>query len=52
MQVIEQTDEEKLTMYMKCTKKKLAEMLIQCNKIIDVYFPIIMPYKKEDHECK
>ena len=35
MQVIEQTDDEKLKMYMKCTKKELAEMLIQCNKILD-----------------
>ena len=35
MQIAEQTDEEKLVMYMKCTKKQLAEMLIQCNKILD-----------------
>ena len=36
MQIAEQTDEEKLAMYMKCTKRKLAEMLIQCNKLLDV----------------
>jgi hypothetical protein len=35
MQIVEQTDEEKLTMYMKCKKEQLAKMLIQCNKIID-----------------
>lgn len=32
MQVIEQTDEEKLVMYMKCSKKELAKMLIEANK--------------------
>ena len=35
MQVIEQTHEEKMKMYMKCTKKKLSEMLIECNRILD-----------------
>jgi hypothetical protein len=35
-QVIEMTDEEKLVMYMKCTKKQLAEMLIQCNKHLEM----------------
>lgn len=31
MQIIEQTDEEKMAVYMKCTKKQLAEMLITCH---------------------
>ena len=31
MQIVEQSHEEKMAMYMKCTKKKLAEMLIACN---------------------
>lgn len=35
MQVIQQTDEEKMAMYMKLPKKKIIEMLIQCNKILD-----------------
>lgn len=35
MQVVKQTDEEKMVMYMKCPKKQLAQMLIQCNKILD-----------------
>jgi hypothetical protein len=35
MQIIEQTDEEKLAMYMKMPKKKIAEMLIQCNKHLE-----------------
>lgn len=35
MQLIEQTHEEKVAMYMKCTKKQLIEMLIECNKHLD-----------------
>lgn len=35
MQIIEQTHKQKMKMYMKCTKKKLAEMLIECNRILD-----------------
>lgn len=38
MQVIQQTDEEKMAMYMKMPKKKLAEMLIQCNKVLDAQY--------------
>ena len=34
MQIVEQTDEQQLTMYMKCSKEELASMLIQCNKAI------------------
>jgi len=34
MQIVEQTDEEKLKMYMKCKKKELAEMLINANKVM------------------
>lgn len=32
VQVIEQKDEEKFKMYSKVPKKKLIEMLIECNK--------------------
>lgn len=39
MQIVEQTYEEKLAMYMKCTKKELAQMLIQCNEIIHKNLP-------------
>ncbi len=35
IQIVEQTDKEKMAMYMKCSKKELAEMLIQCNKHLD-----------------
>ena len=36
-QVIKQTREEKIKMYMKLPKKKLAEMLEEYNRIIDEY---------------
>lgn len=32
VRIIKQTDKEKLAMYMKQPKKKLAEMLLNCNK--------------------
>jgi len=47
MQIVEQTDEEKLAMYMKCKKKQLAKMLIQCNKIIDANFPVVTYERKQ-----
>lgn len=35
MQVVEQTHDETVAMYLKnCTKKQLAEMLTNCNEII------------------
>lgn len=47
LQIIEQTDEEKLQMYMNtCTKKKLAEMLVQANKVIDLMEKEINQNKK------
>lgn len=35
MQVIEQTHEEKVKMYMKAKKIQLVEMLIECNRILE-----------------
>jgi hypothetical protein len=35
LQVIKQTRSEKVKMYMKLPKKKLAEMLVNCNEILD-----------------
>lgn len=35
LQIIEQSHEEKVAMYMKCSKIKLVEMLIECNKHLD-----------------
>lgn len=35
MQIIEQTHDETVAMYMKsCTKKEIAEMLANCNEIL------------------
>ena len=33
-QIVKQTDKEKLKMYMKLSKKELAQMLINCNNYI------------------
>ncbi len=49
-QVTEQTDEEKLKMYMKLPKKKLAEMLIESNRAIKISTPfteIVIPQLSE-----
>jgi hypothetical protein len=35
IQIIEQSYEEKVEMYMKCTKKELAQMLIESNTQLD-----------------
>lgn len=35
IQIVEMSDKEKMKMYMKVPKKKLVEMLIQCNKHLD-----------------
>jgi len=37
MKVVPQTDEEKLKMYMKQPKKKLAEMLVNCNNTLEQF---------------
>lgn len=39
VQIIEQTDEEKLAMYMKLLKEELAKMLIECNRVISNLIP-------------
>lgn len=41
MQVVPQTHEEKVAMYMKCTKKQLVEMVIECNRILDTIKPTV-----------
>lgn len=38
VQVIEQSEEEKLAMYMAMPKRHLAEMLVQANKVIDMLY--------------
>jgi hypothetical protein len=47
MQIVEQSDEEKMKMYMKCTKKELASMLIECNRILSNIKPQIT-YQESD----
>ena len=42
IQTIEQTDKQKMDMYMKYPKKELIKMLIECNKILYGRKPIIM----------
>jgi len=41
MQVIKISDKEQMKIYMKLPKKRLAEMLMNCNKIIDQITPIV-----------
>ncbi len=48
VQIVEQTKEEKLAMYMKLTKKELAEMLINCNEIIDKITPVISYHGQQE----
>jgi hypothetical protein len=57
-QIVEQTDEEKLKMYMECTKEELANMLIEANKVIGrikcqpVLFPFLEDWDtKEENEA-
>ena len=40
IRIKEQTKEEKIVMYMKSTKKELIEMLIECNRILDLHLPL------------
>ena len=53
-QIIQQTDEEKLAMYMKLSKEELAKMLIENNKVIErltskpVYAQWTMPANPND----
>lgn len=44
-QVIQQTDEEKMAMYLKCTKKELALMLIQANKMLELSKRVVINNK-------
>jgi hypothetical protein len=34
MQIVKQTHDEEMAMYMRCTKKELCVMLIQCNRLL------------------
>lgn len=41
MHVVQQTDKEKLAMYMRLKKLELANMLVQCNKLLEA--KVILP---------
>jgi len=43
MQIVEMTDDEKMAMYMKLTKKELIEMLIQTNKHLENQMNLCFP---------
>lgn len=45
IQEVEMTDKEKMEMYMMLPKKKLAEMLIECNKHIQLQPQFIIKNK-------
>jgi len=38
IQIVNQTDKQKMVMYMKLPKRKIINMLIQCNKIFDTEY--------------
>jgi len=53
-QVIKQTNKEKMTMYKKLSKKELISMLIEANKVIDKFTPIVdmnCKYIPEEPKC-
>ena len=59
LQIVEQTKEEKMAMYMKLPKKQIAEMLINCNDIIaslmqakNCVIPAVMVELPENHVCR
>ena len=45
VQVIEQTQKEKIKMYMKCKKLKLVKMLIECNRQLNNIYDYKMKIK-------
>lgn len=46
MQILEQTDKEKMAMYMKLEKEEIISMLIQTHKVLDSLLPRVqvLPY--------
>jgi len=50
--VVEQTQEEKMAMYMKLSKKELSSMLIQANRAIELMNPIPVYYPYKDSTAK
>ncbi len=48
LQVVEQTHEEKIAMYMECSKEKLIEMLMENQRIVKQLTPSVIYDKEED----
>jgi hypothetical protein len=49
--ISEQTHDEKVAMYMAIKKKVLCEMLIECNRLLDLKYPIICAPSSQAWEC-
>ena len=49
IQIVKQTHDEKMSMYMKSSKKELAEMVIECNRLLEKY--IIPGYPSDEWEA-
>lgn len=49
VQVVEQTHEEKIAMYMKLSKRELAEMLINANIVLESLGPRVYIEQPCDH---
>lgn len=43
LQVIEQTHEEKMEMYLTFSKEELAKMLIECNRLLSSQIKVTIP---------
>lgn len=51
VQIVEQSHDEKLKMYLKLSKRELAEMLITCNEFIQNLKPQIATYPSVLGSC-
>ena len=49
-QIVKMTDKEKMTMYMKLSKKEIIGMIIECNKVLDMITPILVT-EPEQQKC-
>ena len=52
VRIQEQTPEEKMVMCMKLTKKELVNMLIECNRLLDLHLKPIVSESVECDVCK
>lgn len=50
LKVVEMTDKEKLDMYLKCTKKELAKMLVEANKQLSRFTSV--PFISDDNRMR